>query len=338
MAGSEAGSVVSTWCSTMRVISLLLLLTPLLSQSVEKGIAEFHRGEYQSARTTLTAAPESEERNVFLSLAEAATGQCAAAMPRLEHSYSTPALRRLSSLGLIQCMLVQDRVSEALPIVLRLESEFPSDPDVLYQAARLYMRAFNDSLSRMFRHAPASYRVNQLSGEVFEVQGRISDAVAEFRKAILKNPGAINLHYRLGRALALESKYDEALREFQAELRLNPSDALAEYQIAQILAVQQKGEEAAQHFDRALALKPEFVEAMVALAKLRPNSAVALLEKATKLAPRNESARYALMLAYRNAGRLEEAQQQKAELDKLQRPAEGEFTEFLKKLGEGPKQ
>ena len=35
---------------------------------------------------------------------------------------------------------------------------------------------------------------------------------------------------------------------------------------------------------------------------------------------------------------MHEAQLQKAELEKLQRPPEGEFTEFLKKLGEKPKQ
>ncbi len=77
---------------------------------------------------------------------------------------------------------------------------------------------------------------------------------------------------------------------------------------------------------------------MIALAKLRPERSIQLLEHATKLAPKNESARYALMLAYRNAGRLEDAQQQKVELDKVQRPPEGEFTEFLKKLGEASKQ
>jgi hypothetical protein len=40
------------------------------------------------------------------------------------------------------------------------------------------------------------------------------------------------------------------------------------------------------------------------------------------------------MLAYRNAGRAADAQREKAEIDKLQRPPSGEFTEFLKKLGE----
>jgi hypothetical protein len=42
------------------------------------------------------------------------------------------------------------------------------------------------------------------------------------------------------------------------------------------------------------------------------------------------------MIAYRNAGRMADARREKAELDKLQRPPEGEFTEFLKKLGEQP--
>jgi tetratricopeptide (TPR) repeat protein len=317
---------------------MTLVISLLFAQVVEQGVAQFQRGEYEAARRTLSAAAESETRDVFLSLAEAATGQCATAMPRLQRQYKDTDFRRLAMLGLIQCLLAQDRVADALPIATRLETEFPSDPDVLYQSARLHMRAFNDSVSRMFQRAPASFRVNQLSGEIFELQGRIPDAIAEYRKAIAKNPNAINLHYRLGRALALESQFDGARQEFEAELKLNPADAVAEYQAGQILAVQQKRREAAGHFDRALALKPDFVEAMIALAKLRPDSAIGLLEKASSLAPMNESARYALMLAYRNAGRLEDAQKQKAELDKLQRPPEGEFTEFLKKLGEKPKQ
>jgi tetratricopeptide (TPR) repeat protein len=315
---------------------MTLVISFLLLQSLEQGVAQFHRGEYSTARGTLASAPESETRDVFLSLAEAATGQCQAAMPRLQRSYGTPDLRRMASLGLIQCLLAQDRVADALPVAARLESEFSSDPDVLYQSARLHMRAFNDSVSRMFQRAPASFRVNQLSGEILELQGRVQDAIAEYRKAIAKNPTAIHLHYRLGRALAIESQYDEARKEFEAELRLNPSDALAEYQVAQILAVQQKQNEAAERFERALVLKPDFVEAMIGLAKLRPASSVALLEKAVVVAPRNESARYALMISYRNAGRLEDAQKQKIELDKLQRPPDGEFTEFLKKLGEKP--
>jgi hypothetical protein len=45
------------------------------------------------------------------------------------------------------------------------------------------------------------------------------------------------------------------------------------------------------------------------------------------------------MLAYRNAGRVDDAQRERAILDKIKRPPEGEFTDFLKRLGEkAPKQ
>ncbi len=115
----------------------------------------------------------------------------------------------------------------------------PADADVLYQSARLHMKAWNDTLFEMFQKAPTSYRVNQISAEIFEIQGRYAEAAAEYRKAIEKNPAALNLHFRLGRALLLESHSPENLalarREFEAELALNPGDAVAEYEIGQIL-------------------------------------------------------------------------------------------------------
>jgi tetratricopeptide (TPR) repeat protein len=97
-------------------------------------------------------------------------------------------------------------------------------------------------------------------------------------------------------------------------------------------------------YQRALALDASFLEAMIALGKLRGeekrySEAIALLERAVAQTPQSEAARYNLMMVYRNAGRAEDAQRQKAELEKLRQPPAGEFTEFLKKLGEKtPKQ
>jgi tetratricopeptide (TPR) repeat protein len=134
-----------------------------------------------------------------------------------------------------------------------------------------------------------------------------------------------------------------ARKEFEAELALNPSDAVAEYQVAQIFATQGKKAEAAVRFERAAQLRADFPEALIAVAKLRSEArkypeAVELLERAVKLQPRSEVARYNLMVAYRNAGRTADAQKAKAELDKLQKPPEGEFADFLKRLGENPAQ
>jgi tetratricopeptide (TPR) repeat protein len=232
-------------------------------------------------------------------------------------------------------------------VLYHLKEIYPDDADVLYESARMQMKAWNDVVREMFEKTPASFRVNQLSAEIFEIQAKYSEAVAEYRKAIEKSPKTLNLHYRLGRALLMESHapaaLDAARREFEAELALNPNDAVAHYQVAQILQAQQKSDEALARLERVVELDPNFAEAQIALGRLhldanRTGQAIAQLERGVKLVPRSESAHYALMIAYRNAGRRDDAERQKQQIDELQASPEGEFTEFLKRIGEQPKQ
>ena len=143
------------------------------------------------------------------------------------------------------------------------------------------------------------------------------------------------------RALLLAGHSSESLTKaeaaFQAELRLNPEDGACEFQLGQIAQVEGKKPDAKAHFEKALALSPRFVQAMIALGKMEPpDKAIPLLTKAVELQPANETAHYALLTAYRNAGQLDKAKAEKAILDKLQKPPDGEFSDFLKKLGEKP--
>jgi tetratricopeptide (TPR) repeat protein len=339
----------------MRVISTLLLLSAVLARAqddpLQKGIAEFNRGQYAQAELWLEKASDSPQRRTFLALTRAATGHCDTARAELAAQFAkdaTSELGRLAGLALTQCQLAEANYDDALPVLARLRVLYPDDADVLYQCARLHMKAWNDTLYEMFRKAPNSYRVNQISAEIFEIQNRYAEAIAEYRKAIEKNPSALNLHFRLGRALLLESHSPDNLalarREFEAELALNPSDAVAEYETGQVLLVGQDPRDAAKHFERAVAIAPNFAEAMQALAKTRLEAkqyseAIVLLENVVRLQPANESAHYSLMLAYRNAGRAADAAREQGELDKLQKSPQGEFTDFLKRLGEkAPKQ
>ena len=317
----------------------------LLAQTnpVADGIAAFNRGDYKAARENLERSPNNPQARLFLALTRAATGDCEGAITDLAKAFSGGENRRLAGLALAQCHVAAKRFTEAGATIAQLEREFPSDADVLYVSADYHMKAWNDAIYRMYQKAPSSFRVDQLSAEVFETQGKYTEAIAEYRKSIAKNPKAINLHYRLGRALLQQSHdpavLNQARKEFEAELLLNPSDAVAEYQVGQILTAEQKKVEAAAHLERAAELRPDFPEALIAVAKLRSDAkrypdAIAILERAVKLQPRNETAHYNLMMAYRNAGRAADAQREKAELDRLQKPPEGEFSDFLKRLGE----
>ena len=331
-----------------------LLLIPIFvfgSTAREEGIAAFNQGRYSVALANLQEAsknPGDKTAHVFLALTQAALGNCKAALPGLTSvTQADGDVYRLASLAAAKCYSNLDDDAKTYGLLKSLEQRFPNDPDVLYLAAKLHMKAFNDATFAMFQRTPSSYRVHELSGEILEIENRYSDAVAEYRKAIELNPNAPELHFRLGRAILLQSHSPESLEqaaaEFKSELKLSPEDGACEFQLGQIAQVQGNTAAAKPYFERAVKLSPTFVQALIALGKLSSqqkqyDQAITLLSRATQLQPANESAHYALLTAYRDSGQMDKAKQEKAILDKLQKPPEGEFSDFLKKLGEQPKQ
>ena len=311
----------------------------------EDGLRLFDSGEYAAAKQRF--AESSDPRASTLeAIVDASLGQCPQAIARLEEADTQDlTVAKLAGLALARCAIAEERFDAALDALVSLPDNLSDDPDVLYETARLYLKGWNGAVEDMFASAPASFRVNQLSAEIFEIQGRYDDAVREYRKAIEKAPATLNLHYRLGRALLMRSHepeaLSEALEEFQTELQLNPRDAVAEFQVGQILQVLGRPSEALPHFERAVSLDGEFPEALVALAKERSrleqyDEAISLLERALALHPESEPAHYSLMLAYRNAGRREDARRIQQALEELQSPSEGEFSDFLRRIGEAP--
>ena len=308
----------------------------------EEGIAAFNAGRYSAALVKLTEAaknPTDKQAQLFLALTQAATGDCATALPSLT---SMAPEERLAGIAAIKCYGAEPK---AFALLDEMSSRWPNDPDLLYLRAKLHMKAFNDATLAMFQRTPASYRVHELSDEIFEVQNRYDEAIAEYNKAIELNPRAPDLHFRLGRAILLAGHNTDSLPKaaaaFQDELKLNPEDGACEFQLGQIAQVEGKKPEAKAHFEKALALSPQFVQAMIALGKIETldkhyDRAITLLTKAVEFQPANETAHYALLTAYRDGGQIDKAKEQKAVLDKLQKPPEGEFSDFLKKLGEKP--
>jgi len=328
----------------LKIAAALLLAAAGYAQSaINEGIAAFKEGRYSLALTNLKGAKD-PTGSAFLALAQAATGDCQSALLGMSAWQGQDSvLRRLIGLAQVKCYSATGDNAHAFALSDRLEKQYPDDADVLYAAAKLHMKAFNDATFAMFQRTPASYRVHELSAEIFETQSRYAEATAEYRKAIELNPNAPDIHFRLGRAILLQSHdaqaLDEAAAEFRAELKLSPEDSACEFQLGQIALLKNSYAEAKTDFERALALSPNFVQAQISLAKVHLQEknyaeAIRLLTQATQAQPANESAHYSLLTAYRNAGQLDKAKEEKAILDRLQKTPEGEFSDFLKKLGE----
>jgi len=311
----------------------------------QEGITAFNQGRYSVALAKLAEAAKDandKQAQLFLALVQAATGDCATALPALR---SMAVEQRLAGIAAVKCYSAAGAETKAFALLDEMLAKWPDDGDVLYLKAKLHMKAFNDATLAMFQRTPASFRVRELSAEIFEVDSRYDEAVAEYRKAIEMNPQAPDLHFRLGRAILLARHDPDSLAKataaFRDELKLNPEDAACEFQLGQIAQVEGNKADAKAHFEEALKRAPHFVAALVALGKIetsdkRYQRAIDLLSNAIALQPANETAHYALLTAYRDAGQMDKAKSEKAILDKLQKPPEGEFSDFLKKLGEKP--
>src|SRR5947209_5421322 len=148
----------------MRAIKLLLFAAVAYAQTdaLTTGLDAFHRGDYISAERELKESND-PRAPAFLALTLAATGKCNAAAPGLSKAFESPDadLSRMGGLALAQCDIAGGRFDEASPVVSKLIARYPSDADVLYQAARLHMRAWNDMVYQLYKKAPSSFRVNQ---------------------------------------------------------------------------------------------------------------------------------------------------------------------------------
>ena len=97
----------------------------------------------------------------------ARTGGCDAARAGLAAAFrESPKSedKRLAGVALAQCEIASEHYSEAWPIVEALRAANPADADVLYLAAKLHLRGWNDVVYQMFQKTPSSFRVNQVIG------------------------------------------------------------------------------------------------------------------------------------------------------------------------------
>ena len=76
-------------------------------------------------------------------------------------------------------------------------------------------------------------------GEALSQQGKLDEAIAEYRTAIRLQPDLAVAHYNLGNALKDQGKLDEAIAEYRTAIRLQPDYAEAHCNLG--IFLQQQG-------------------------------------------------------------------------------------------------
>ncbi|MGO9468007.1 MAG: tetratricopeptide repeat protein [Isosphaeraceae bacterium] len=145
-------------------------------------------------------------------------------------------------------------------------------------------------------------------------QGKLAEAVAEYRAAIGLRPDYAEIHNKLGYALRQQGKPDEAIAEFRKAIRLQPDFAHAHYNLGLAFMDQGKPEEAVAELREAIRITPESAEAHLNLANNLINQgklddAIAEFREAIRLQPRDALAHFTLafeLLAARRGRRDDE--------------------------------
>lgn len=332
----------------IRGFEKLIQMAPRVAEfHANLGMAYYSSGRFADAghrlREALRLKPALENAQYFLGLSLAASGQCQEALPYLRKNYGRildRQLKRLVGLEALKCSMALDHPDRAVDFLRLLARDFPDDPDVLYYSTQVYSDLSTRASQRLLVSAPGSYQAHQLNAEVLELEGKLEDAAAEYRKVLSLNPRLPGIHYRLGRLLLAGSREAKALaearREFEEELRVDPSSAGPEYELGEMARQARQWNEAIEHFSRAVKMEPRFAEALIGLGKSlvsagRAAEAVAPLEAAVKLEPQNPVAHYQLSFAYRRVGSAKEAEKELA----AYRQAYGQALETRQKIRAG---
>lgn len=232
--------------------------------------------------------------------------------------------------------LVLGRVLLALQDKESARSQFESAVALEPTIANGYLLATTDlalkdekSAARIFQEMLQGFgdtaELHLQIGQVYATSDFPEQAIAEFRKAIMKDDTLPHAHYSLGAAYMQnmgEMNYPEAVEEFQKELRNHPDDFLSHVELGYIELSQHQLPEAEAELTRAAKLSPEYPETSLYLGQVyletdRVPEAEASLHKSLALAQNASSslaqlqrAHYLLGRVLLQSGRIEEAKKE----------------------------
>jgi protein O-mannosyl-transferase len=155
---------------------------------------------------------------------------------------------------------------------------------------------------------PDNERALYALGNVFNMEGRTAEAIAQYEMALRLKPDDAEAHTNLGIALGAEGRIPEAIDQSEEAARLNPNNAEVHYNLGNSLKTGSKIPEAIAQYEMALRLNPNYAEAHNNLGGLldaegRIAEAVAQYEEALRLRPDYADAHNNLGNALSNQGR-----------------------------------
>jgi tetratricopeptide (TPR) repeat protein len=171
-------------------------------------------------------------------------------------------------------------------------------------------------------------------------ESRYDKAFPIFEKLVNEYPRTPFLHYAYGDALASTSMYDEALTQLREEARLNPASVLPYLRLASIELLLHQNASALAAATKAVEMSPDSSEAHYWLGRSLLEQgdipgAIHELETARRFSPNSPKVHFNLARAYSRAERAAEAQQERAEFERLNTQLPGQRKSYGDRAARG---
>jgi protein O-GlcNAc transferase len=217
-------------------------------------------------------------------------------------------------LYLARTLIELGRIPEALAEMDRALAADP-DPEIQFQAGKILRGLAERRFADLERLAPESAAVRELAGRQFELQGKLPEALREYRAAIAKQPARPGLHFEAGNILWRMRELDAAAGEMRTELAQTPHHGMANLRLGQILLARDEADRAAPYLEQAVQAMPDSADARRELGKAYRNlgraaDARAQWEAVAKARPEDDQVHYLLGNLYRQLGEGELAQRE----------------------------
>lgn len=209
----------------------------------------------------------------------------------------------------------------ALKLLTQLQREDPKNSEVLFTLGNLYSTLAEATFGKIQTQDPNSYLLEVVLGRVAEIKQVYADAAEHYKRAIDRAPDVPDLYYKYAHALWEAGDSNGALRVYNQDLERNPYDYRAQWESARIL-LSDNPQEALHRADRAIEMKPgiagaETVRGRALLSLEKPTDAIVAFKKAIALDPEDPALHFQLARAYRQAGLVQEAQNENAIYERM---------------------
>jgi tetratricopeptide (TPR) repeat protein len=213
----------------------------------------------------------------------------------------------------------------ALDVLLKLQHDDPNNTEVLYTLGGVYSSLAEITIGKIQTVDPNSYLLELLLGKVSEIKQVYPDAAEHYKRAIERAPDVPDLYYRYAHALWAAGDSETALGAYKSALERNPYDYRAQWESARILLADHP-DQALTLTTRALELNPGIADALTirgrALVALqKPQDAILDFRKAIAMNPDDPATHFQLARAYRLVGMTQEAQNENAIYERLDKEA-----------------